>query len=208
VDEELDEPVRVTRLMAWVTAALMVLGVVVAGAMATGNDTAGERAVSAAGGEADLVDVPTTVTTMVVTTTVPPTTVVVPTTTPAPTAPPTTKAPRPTTTTTRATTTPTAAGVMLTIVNNSPSKVLLKVNGKSFTVEGGQKVGPVPVTRSADGNDIIEMRLAAEPTCGMGDADGYFPKPGSYLLTIESSPGSCNPPTGPIASVRYRVTPA
>ena len=207
MDEELDEPVKVTRLMAWAAAVLMVLGVLVAGAMAARNDTAGDRAVSAAGGEAGVVDVPTTV----VTTTVPPTTAVVPTTTttpkPTPTAPPTTKAPQPTTTTTRATTT-TTAGVMLTIVNNSPSAVLLKVNGKSFTLAGGQRVGPVAVTRSAEGYDIVELRLAAEPTCGMGDADGYFPRPGNYVLTIESSPGSCNPPTGAIASVRYRVTPA
>ncbi len=169
---------------------------------------------SAAGGEAGVVDVPTTVTTTVVSTTVPPTTAVVPTTTtttapkPTPTAPPTTKAPQPTTTTTRATTTTTAAGVMLTIVNNAPSAVLLKVNGQSFTLDGGQKVGPVAVTAPPTGYDIVELRLAAEPTCGTGDADSYFPRPGNYLLTIESSPGSCNPPTGPIASVRYRVTPA
>ena len=211
MDDELNQPIRATRLLAWTTAGLLAFGAVSAGVVAGRDEGAGGRVVSAAGGEVGGVEVPTTVTTTVVIT-IPPTTAVPPTTTTTPkpttTAPPTTRAPQPTTTTTRATTSTTAAGVMLTIVNNSSSAVLLKVNGRSFTLDPGQKVGPVPITRSADGNDVIELRLAQVPTCGMGDADGYFARPGNYVLTIESTPGSCNPPSGPIAGVRYRVTPA
>lgn len=98
--------------------------------------------------------------------------------------------------------------MLLTVVNSSTSAVTLKVNDRSFALDPGQKTGPVPITRYDHGNDIVELRLTQEPTCGMGDADGYFPRPGSYLLTIVSSPGTCNLPAGPIASVRYTVTPA
>lgn len=214
MDDGLHEPVRATRLLAWAAAGLLVAGAASAGAVAGHDPDAGGRVVSAAGVDADGVEVPTTVTTILATTvvpTVPPTTAEVVTTTstaPKPTTT-TTRAPRPTTTTAApAAPSTTTAGVLLTVVNSSTSAVTLKVNDRSFSLAPGQKAGPVPITRYAHGNDIIELRLAQEPTCGMGDADGYFPKPGSYLLTIVSSPGSCNLPSGAIPSVSYRVTPA
>lgn len=212
MDDGLQEPVKATRLLAWATAGLLVAGAVSAGVIGGNDAGAGGRAVSAAGVDAAGVETPATVITVPATTvapTVPPTTVELATTTTLPKPTTTTTRPPATTSTTRAaTTSTTSTGVMLAVVNRSTSAVSLKVNDRSFTLAAGQTAGPVPITRYAHGNDIIELRLAQEPTCGMGDADGYFPKPGSYLLTIVSSPGACNLPTGAIPSVSYRVTPA
>jgi hypothetical protein len=196
MDDGPQEPVRKTRLLAWLAAAFLIAGVVSAGAVA-GRDGDESRVVSAAGVDAQGVEVPTTV---------PPTT----TTVPAPTttaAPPTTAVPRPTTTKAPVTTTTptTAAGVRLTVVNQHPFAVKLLVNGRTFTVAPGQQVGPTAITRAADGNDIVELSLVAEPSCGSGDADTYFPRPGSYRMTIVASQGLCQPGMpGP----EVKVTPA
>ena len=64
------------------------------------------------------------------------------------------------------------------------------------------------VTPDANGYDGVELRLAQTPTCGMGDVGTYFPTPGNYLVTVEGTPTGCFPPTGPIPSVRFRVTKA
>lgn len=197
MDEELDEPVRATRLLAWVTAGLLALGTLSAGVVAGRDDGAGGRVVSAAGGEVDGVDVPTTTTAV----RPPPTNatpIIASTTTipPPPTTAPTTTAPRPTTTTTKApatTTTAKATGVSLTVVNQHPSAVKLTVNGRTFTLAPGEQSGPVAITRAANGNDVVEVFLAQEPSCGTGDADSYFPRPGNYTMTVVAGPGLCRP---------------
>lgn len=205
--DELREPVKLTRLLGWLTAGLLVAGAVSAGAVGANNDAADRRVVTAGGAGLAGVDAPTTTTEPVP----PPTTapVVATTTAPAPTttaAPPTT-APRPATTTTKApaTTTTKAAGVSLTVVNQHPFAVKLTVNGRVFTLAAGQQSGPVAVTMAAGGNDVVEVTLVQEPSCGTGDADSYFPRPGNYTLTVVASPGLCQPGMpGPV----IKVTPA
>jgi hypothetical protein len=207
VDDELHEPVKATRLLGWLAAGLLVAGAVSAGAVAANNDAADRRVVSAAGAGFGAVDTPTTTAEVV-----PPPTTAASTTTaaPAPTttaAPPTTKAPRPATTTTKApaTTTTSATGVRLTVVNQHPSAVKLTVNGRAFTLAPGQQSGPVAITMAPGGNDVVEVALVQEPSCGSGDAGGYFPKPGSYTMTVVAGQGLCQPGMpGPVV----KVTPA
>ena len=218
MDEEVREPFWPARLLAWVTAGLLVAGGVSAGTVsARNNDAADERIVTAAGENASGIEVPTTVTDIPSTTMLaPPPPLPTPTTTtaasvPATTAPPTTQPPRPTTTkapapaTTATTVAPAPAGTTLTLVNEHPFAVIVTVNGKTLQVAPGQQAGPVAVSRSASGNDVVEVKLAQEPTCGTGDADRYFPAPGSYRMTISASPGLCQPGMpGPTV----KVTPA
>ena len=140
MDEERDEPIRASRLLAWATAGLVALGLLGAGVVVARTTAATTGSVSATGGQAAKAELPTTVTSTAPRTP-PPTTVQAPTTTAAPkpitTAPPTTRAPRPTTTTSTRVkaTTPTtvAAGAMVSVANNSPSAVYLKVNGREST---------------------------------------------------------------------------
>ena len=209
MDEAKQEPVKATRLLAWLTAGLLVAGAVSAGAVRAGSEDADRRIVTAAGAGLGGVEAVTTTTEFVP----PPTTAAVapPTTTaPAPTttaAPPTTKAPRPTTTTTKApaTTTTKVTGVRLTVVNQHPLPVKLSVNGRSFTLAAGEKAGPAAITMAPGGNDVVEVTLVQEPSCGTGDAGGYFPTPGDYTLTVAASPGLCQPGMpGPTV----KVTPA
>jgi hypothetical protein len=120
---------------------------------------------------------------------------------------PRTTAPRPTTNPTKApaTTITKAAAVRLTVVNQHPSAVKLTVNGRTFTLAPGERAGPVAITMAANGNDVVEVALVQEPSCGSGDADSYFPKPGSYTLTVVAGPGLCQPG---VAGPGVKVTPA
>ena len=208
MDEGLHEPVKATRLLAWLAAGLLVAGAVSAGAVSGNNAAEDRRIVSAAGSGLAGVDAPTTTAEVGP----PPKTTAVPvvtstTTAPAPATtatPPTTKAPRPTTTTTKApaTTTTKAAGVRLTVVNQHPSTVKVIVNGRTFTLAAGEKSGPVGITTEAHGNDVVEVTLVQAPSCGSGDADSYFPKPGNYTMTIVAGPGLCQPGMpGPVVKV-------
>ena len=52
---------------------------------------------------------------------------------------------------------------------------------------------------------MVEVALVQEPSCGTGDAGGYFPKPGDYTLTVVAGQGLCQPGMpGP----QVKVTPA
>ena len=213
MDEDLREPVRPARWLAWAVAGLLTAGAVSAGTVSGANDAADQRIVTAAGADAFGVEVPTTVSEPEPVPTVP---LVSSTTTtteaprPTTTTPPTTRPPRTTTTKppASAATTPTTAapkGTTLTVVNEHPLAVVVTVNGKTFEVAPGQRVGPAAITRSASGNDVVEVALLEERTCGTGDADRYFATPGSYLMTITPSPGLCQPGMpGPMV----KVTPA
>lgn len=209
MDEGLHEPVKATRLLAWLAAGLLVAGAVSAGAV-SGKNAAEDRIVSAAGAGVAGVDAPTTTAQVVPLPTTAAAVVAATSTTLTPTttaAPPTTKAPRPTTTTTKApaTTTTKATGVRLTVVNQHPSAVKLTANGRTLTLAPGERSGPVSIAMGANGNDIVEVFLVQEPSCGTGDADTYFPKPGSYTMTVSAGPGLCQPGMpGPVV----KVTPA
>ena len=210
MDEGRQEPVKETRLLAWLTAGLLVAGAVSAGAVSGNNAAEDRRIVSAAGAGVAGVDAPPTTAELVPSPTTVAAVIASTTTAPAPTttaAPPTTKAPRPTTTTTKApaTTTTKASGIRLTVVNQHPSAVKLTVNGRTFALAPGEQAGPVAITPGANGNDVVEVTLAQEPSCGTGDADTYFPRSGSYTMTVVAGPGLCQPGMpGPVV----RVTPA
>ena len=199
MDEDVREPFRPIRLLAWVTAGLLLAGGVSLGTVSAGNDDAADaRIVTAAGENASGIEVPTTVVDIPSTTTLapppPPPTTALTTTAPPTTQPPrttTTKAPAPPTTVTTAA--PAPAGTTLTVVNEHPMAVIVTVNGKTVQVAPGQQSGPVAVSRSASGNDVVEVKLVQEPSCGTGDADRYFPTAGSYRMTVSASPGLCQP---------------
>lgn len=207
VDDGLREPIKATRLLAWVVAALMVAGIVSAGVVSGRDDGAGGRVVAAAGVDAGGVEVPTTEAVTTTTSTVPPPVTVPPTTTTLPpttttvkrttTVPPTTKPPATTSTTTAA-----VPGVIVTVVNEYGRAVVLTLNGRTFNLAPGQQVGPVAIPRYAHGNDIVEIKVVDEPGCGNGDADGYFAKLGSFRVAVVSGYGVCQSGlTGPTINV-------
>jgi hypothetical protein len=92
----------------------------------------------------------------------------------------------------------------VTIVNEHTYAFTITLNGRSFQLAPGQQVGPVEITPSANGNDIVEVRGVADPTCGLGDADNYFDAGGRYRVAIVASPGMCRDMPGP----QLRVTAA
>ncbi len=77
------------------------------------------------------------------------------------------------------------------LANDFTGPVVVNVNGQSYALATGQRLGPVAVTPAPSGNDIIEVSMASEPTCGVGDAQGYFRAGSSYVLRVTTSPGQC-----------------
>lgn len=213
MDEDRHEPLKTTRLLAWLAAGLLAAGVVTVG-LATDRNEAENGRVVAAGQSADaFAPLPPAAEP-------PPPTVAAPTTIaaskPTPTAPPTTQPTRTTTTkpavTLTSTTTAVASApsapagpvfsVTVNVVNEHPQAMHIRVNGKTFTLSPGQQSGPVMIVRYDHGNDIVEASTVQEPTCGMGDADGYFPTPGSYRLAVVAGRGLCpNGVPGPLVTV-------
>ena len=210
MDEEVREPLAQTRLVGWLVAGLLVAGLVSIGTVNAQNEAEHGRVV-AAGQGADGVELPTTLGDFVpslppTSAPPPPATVAAPTTTtapkPTPTAPPATQPTRTTTTKPAgtATSTTTAApsapagpvfSVTVNVVNEYAQAVNVTVNGKAFTLAPGQQSGPVTIARFDHGNDIVEVSPVQNPSCGMGDAGGYFPTPGSYRLAVVAGRGFC-----------------
>ena len=95
--------------------------------------------------------------------------------------------------------------VTVNVVNEYPQAVNITVNGKAFMLAPGQQSGPVTIVRYDHGNDIVEVSPVQDPSCGMGDADGYFPKPGSYRLAVVAGLGICQ---SGVPGPAVRVTPA
>ena len=202
------------RLMVAVPTLLVAVGLAGVGVVVAGQDTPPDRIVIASGEGIDPEAVTTTVSPPQPP---PPPPTVAPTTTVAPPPASTTSTTvrrattttRPAPTTTRPTTPPTsvatASQAMVTLWNNYSEAVQLKVNGVAYELAAGQRVGPVAVTPAPSGNDTIELRLSSNPTCGEGDAMGYFVAGRRYLLTVSVSSGSCSAsPTSP----KFQVTPA
>jgi hypothetical protein len=86
---------------------------------------------------------------------------------------------------------------MVTLVNEHTYAFVITVNGRTFELAPGQQVGPVDLALYAHGNDIVEVRAVADPTCGLGDADNYFDPGGRYRMAIVASPGMCRDMPGP-----------
>jgi hypothetical protein len=205
---------------------MLAAGVVSVGAVNAENE-AEERRVVAAGRAADGVELPAPVGQFGPPVTPPlflppPTTDPAPTTTaPArptstaqattqPTRTTTTKpAPTATTVATAVTTPPTpaaqSASATVNVVNEHPQAVSVKVNGRAFTLGPGQQSGPLTIARSDHGNDTVEVSLVADSSCGMGDADGYFSRGGSYRMAVVAGRSVCQ---GGVAGPDVRVTPA
>lgn len=78
------------------------------------------------------------------------------------------------TTTAKPTTTTTtipASMARVSIVNDYPAAVVVKVNGVTRTVAAGGRSGPFGVKPGAtDGNDVASVARADDPTCGTGGA--------------------------------------
>lgn len=207
---------KATRWLAWAVAAVLTAGVVSAATVASADKGGDARIVRAAGDSTGgVVDVPTTASPFVAplqppeipttTSTAPPAPapkpVVTPATNPPVRAPVTTA--RPTTTTTpapvSATTTPaTVSGrATVTIVSQYALDVDVTLNGRVFRVAANGQVGPIDLALAANGKDIVEVRVVSRPTCGEGDAGGYFQPGGSYRLLVVSTPGMCLDIAGP-----------
>ena len=226
MDDERREPLNKARLVAWLTAGMLAAGVVSVGAVNAENE-AEERRVVAAGRAADGVELPAPVGQFGPPVTPPlflppPTVEPVPTTTATPrpttTAPATTQPPRTTTTepavvavtaptavTTPPTTAAQATSATVNVVNEHPQAVTVKVNGRAFTLGPGQQSGALTLARADHGNDTVEVSLVADPSCGMGDADHYFAKGGSYRMAVVAGRSVCQ---GGVAGPDVRVTPA
>jgi len=93
---------------------------------------------------------------------------------------------------------------MVTLVNEFPGAVSVNLNGTRYSLAGGQSAGPVAVTPSASGNDVVELNTATDPTCGLGDSGGYFRAGRDYVFTVLAGPGNCQDGPGP----SFTVTPA
>jgi hypothetical protein len=203
MDEDVRDAPRMMRGLAWAAAGLLVAGLLSVGAVQSDNTAADERIVAAAGQGGAGVDVATTVAPPPPATAPPPATTAPPPATTVP-RPTTTRAPG-TTTTTRppvaATTSTTAASsagrAMVTLVNEHTYAFVITVNGRTFELAPGQQVGPVDLALYAHGNDIVEVRAVADPTCGLGDADNYFDPGGRYRMAIVAGPGMCRDMPGP-----------
>ena len=207
---------RIQGLMAVGAAGLAVAGLASLGTVSAAEQRERDVIVRAAGQGVETVGLPTTTVPRPTTTAPPVTAPPAPPEPPPTTAPPTTTAAAPTTVaatprTVAPTVTPTTAATtggpaMVTLVNQHPMDVAVKVNGRTFQLGPAQVVGPVPITPAPSGNDIVELTVVADPMCGTGDAMGLFSGGRSYRLTVTVSPGGGCP--GGIPGPDYRVSPA
>ncbi len=213
------------RWLAFAAACLLIAAMVSAGVIGFGDGPSSNAVVAAAGRTTGTEPVPSTVTvpppstiepasptssTIRTTTTLPRAAVEVlraigttapPTTAPSPTTPPTTATTvRPSTTTTTAA--PRVATV--TVSNAHPQAVVVIVNDRTFELapDGGE--GPVQVTLPA-GDDIIQVRVPADPNCAGQLAADLFQPFRTYTVTIAPGPGTpCNGFPAPMIQVTTR----
>lgn len=207
---------KATRWLAWGVTGLLAVGVVSAGTVAAGGPQGEVRIVTAAGDTTGALEAPTTVSAAPAapappapsapTTASPSTTVAkpvaAPATSPPVSAPATTVPPARSTATTAptavTTVTPTTISgrVTVTIVSQYAYDVDVTLNDRVFRVAAGATVGPIDLALAANGNDIVEVRVVSQSTCGEGDAGGYFTAGGRYRLSIVSA-GACGAIQGP-----------
>ncbi|MCA1683836.1 MAG: hypothetical protein LC708_01715, partial [Actinobacteria bacterium] len=201
---------RLRILMVGSSASLAIAGLASIGTVQDAEDRARQVVVSAAGQGLERVGLPPT-------TTAPPASVApAMTAPPAPPLPPVTSAPATTSTTavprspattaaSRTTTTASGGPALVTLVNDHGMDVAVTINGQPFQLGPGQVVGPVAVIPASSGNDIVELNLAADPTCGDGDAEGLFAGGRAYRFTVVAASGNCQ---GGYPGPDYRLSPA
>jgi hypothetical protein len=93
----------------------------------------------------------------------------------------------------------------VTIVSQYGYDVDVTINGQVYRVAANQSVGPMDLALASNGNDAVAVRVVSQPTCGEGDAGGYFTAGGRFRLTIVPV-GTCGP--GSIPAPDARSTPA
>ena len=222
------------RWLAWATAVLLVFGVVSAGVVDVRDGDFGADVVSAGAGAARSVEVPSPSTTTTVislppvtsappaiarSTTVPKAAAAVlaaigstppPTAQPPPATTPTTRAPvtptaAPTTTSIVATPSTTVPGrAAVTLANEHANAFVVRVDGRDFELDPGEEVGPVDVALPADGDDVVEVRAVADPTCVLTETRDLFQPGGRHRLAIVATEGMC----GSTPNVKLKVTAA
>src|SRR5439155_1823783 len=126
----------------------------------------------------------------------------------------TTTAPAPTTTTPRkpapstTTTTFPANAIRLTIVNQHPNRVEVNINGASYNLAPGQRLGPVPFVPDPEGHESYSA-VVAGTSCGLGDSGiPALEKPPGTSVTMRLTPqGACDPagPGVPNLDVAFEV---
>lgn len=231
--EEMRETPSAARWLAWAAAVLLVFGVVSAGVVDVQDGDFDADVVSAAGGAARTVEAPasttTTVTSLPPVTSAPPA-VARSTTVPraaaavlaaiGSTPPPTAQPPPATTTTTRAPVTPTTVTTTtsipattsttapgraaVTLANEHPNAFVVRLDGRDFELDPGEELGPVDVALSADGDDVVEVRAVADPTCVLTDTRDLFQPGGRHRLAIVANEGMC----GSTPNLELKVTAA
>jgi hypothetical protein len=203
-----------TRIAAWAAAAVLVAGLVAVGVLALRDDRPSRAVVTATRDQSGTVDVTSTVTIPIPlppSTSTPPTTVRATTTLPKaavdvlnalgsttttrPRTTSTTRPPAPTTTSVTPTTTAPAPTTTVpkytaTLTNNHPHAFLLVINGQNFPLAPGQTVESVELPLSS-GGDLIQVRLADDPNCGVFDSGVIFQAGARYRVTVVVGPGMC-----------------
>lgn len=198
--------------------ALAVAGVASAAVLSGDEPTAKDAVVVAAG--TDVAGPPLTETTLGAFAVAPSTTsapsppapVSPPSTSPPTTAPSTTAVAKAAATTTAPATAPPspsgarATTATLALINQFSGAVRLEINGTAYNLAAGQEMNGVNIVPAASGNDAIAVTWVDVPTCGVGDAMGYFAAGKSYVLTVFTGLGACTP--NGIKGPDFKVTPA
>ena len=204
---------RVTRTWALVAAAVLVVALVAAGVVVARDDRPSQAVLTATRDQPSTVNVTSTVTIpLAPVNSTPPTTVQTSTTLPkaavdvlkaigsttTTTRPPatttTTRPAAPTTTAPTPTTSPpttiTVSQFTATLVNAHPHAFVLNINGRDFALAPGQTVDSVtfPVV---PGGDVVRVRLADDPNCGVFDSGMLFLAGGRYKVRVVVGPGMC-----------------
>lgn len=102
-----------------------------------------------------------------------------------------TTAPSATTTTTRPVTVVTVPWATVSITNQFGSPVDVNLNGVHYRLTPGQSLLEQHVMPAANGNDVIEVTDLDHPTCGVGDARGYFVANLWYQLNVVTGKDGC-----------------
>lgn len=100
----------------------------------------------------------------------------------------------PTTTTMRPTTTTTfpPGSARVTYVNEYPGTVVATLNGATKELKPGERFGPFAVMPAANNNDVVQVHVKDDPSCGVGDADDKLDADKSYTLTVTNTgAGGC-----------------
>lgn len=214
---------RTTRWILWIVASVVLAGLIAAGIIAVNGDRPGSAVVSAAGDRTGTVDVTSTVTVLLSPTSTPATTVpgstTLPkaavdvlnaiggsTTTTRPRATTTTRPPAPaptttvpTSTTVAPTTTTTLGRFTATLVNNHPQAVVVIVNGQQFPLAPAQTLDvELPISPRGD---LVQVRLAANASCGVGDSGEIFKPGGRYRVAVVVGQTMCSDFTTPLLDI-------